>query len=231
MSRRSFFACIAPVVSSSRFHLHQRGAAFGALILPLALSLAVAGCSSTPPAPPAKPPAPTASRSTAKPAPRTKSAQAKKSPPANAGTPASRDTDTATVAKAERIFLRPARGAVIQNFDGRNKKGVDFAGALGDPVRAARDGQVVYAASTLRGYGRLVMVKHDGNYLTAYAHNSELLVKNGDKVKRGQVIARMGSSESDRVKLHFELRRRGTAVNPVPYFSAEDAGPAGADPG
>jgi lipoprotein NlpD len=85
---------------------------------------------------------------------------------------------------------------------------------------------VVYASAGLRGYGRMVMIKHDATYLTAYAHNSELLVKEGAAVKRGQVIALMGDTEADRVKLHFELRRNGNAVDPTGYFMA-----AAGDPG
>jgi lipoprotein NlpD len=125
------------------------------------------------------------------------------------------------MAKAERNFLRPSTGTVIQRFDGRNSKGLDFAGSEGDPVIAARDGKVVYSAVGPRGYGQLIMVKHDAIFVTAYAHNSKLLVKEGQSVKRGQVIARMGRTEADRVKLHFELRRNGNAVDPVPYFAAD----------
>jgi len=108
---------------------------------------------------------------------------------------------------------------VVARFDGGSNKGVDFGGAKGDPVRAAGDGQVVFAAATLRGYGRLVMIKHDATYMSAYAHNSELLVKEGQAVKRGQVIARMGNTESATVKLHFELRRSGSAIDPMPFLT------------
>ncbi|MGJ7509644.1 M23 family metallopeptidase [Variovorax sp. GT1P44] len=133
------------------------------------------------------------------------------------------------MAKADRNFLKPAGGAVIARFDGRRNKGVDFAGGKGDPVYAARDGRVVYSAAGPRGYGQLVMIKHDASYVTAYAHNSQLLVKEGQSVKRGQVIARMGSTESDRVKLHFELRKNGNAVDPLQYLeSGEAAAPAAA---
>jgi lipoprotein NlpD len=127
------------------------------------------------------------------------------------------------VAKADRIFLKPSGGTVIARFDGRGNKGVDFAGAKGDPVYAARDGRVVYSAAGPRGYGQLVMIKHDASYVTAYAHNSQLLVKEGQSVKRGQVIARMGNTESDRVKLHFELRKNGNAVDPLQYLESGEA--------
>jgi lipoprotein NlpD len=132
------------------------------------------------------------------------------------------------VPAAERIFLRPAAGAVLARFDGRANKGVDFAGSMGDQVVAARAGQVVYAAQGPRGYGQLVMIKHDATYVTAYAHNSQLLVKEGQSVKRGQAIARMGSTDTDRVKLHFEVRRGGSAVDPLRYLAAEE--PSAASP-
>jgi lipoprotein NlpD len=120
------------------------------------------------------------------------------------------------VTKAERNFTRPSAGTVIKRFDGRNSKGVDFAGSEGDPVIAARDGKVVYAAVGPRGYGQLVMVKHDAIYVTAYAHNSKLLVKEGDTVRQGATIAEMGTGPSNKPLLHFELRKSGQAVDPVP---------------
>lgn len=94
---------------------------------------------------------------------------------------------------------------------------------MGDPVYAARGGQVVFAAQGPRGYGQLVMIKHDGAFMTAYAHNSQVLVKDGQKVQRGQVISRMGSTDADRVKLHFELRRGGAAVDPLRYLTAQES--------
>lgn len=130
-------------------------------------------------------------------------------------------TDTPP-ARASKSFKRPAAGAIVRSFDGASNKGVDIGGVSGDPVYAAGGGRVVFASSALRGYGQLLMVKHDATYVTAYAHNSRLLVKEGDTVKAGQVIARMGDSGTDRVKLHFELRRHGKAVDPVPYFSDRD---------
>lgn len=124
------------------------------------------------------------------------------------------------VGKADKNFLRPSTGTVIARFDGRANKGLDFTGSKGDPVYASREGRVVYASGGLRGYGQLILVKHDAHYVTAYAHNSQLLVKEGQAVKRGQLIARMGSTDADRVKLHFELRRNGSAVDPMPYFAS-----------
>lgn len=112
----------------------------------------------------------------------------------------------------------PSKGDVIDRFDDAKNKGIDIAGKAGDPVQSASDGKVVYAGNSLRGYGNLVIVKHDNTYLTAYAHNKTLLVKEGDTVKKGQKIAEMGSSDADRVKLHFELRKNGKPVDPTSYL-------------
>ena len=112
----------------------------------------------------------------------------------------------------------PARGSVVGSFDEVKNKGLDIAGALGDPVLAAADGRVVYVGAGLRGYGNLIIVKHNATYLTAYAHNQTLLVKEDQTVRRGQKIAEMGSSDADRVKLHFEVRRQGKPVDPARYL-------------
>ena len=111
----------------------------------------------------------------------------------------------------------PAKGKVIAEFSETNK-GIDIAGKVGEPVLAASDGKVVYAGNSLRGYGNLVIVKHDNTYLTAYAHNSKLLVKEGDAVRKGQRIAEMGDTDANAIKLHFELRVNGKPVNPTPYL-------------
>ncbi len=103
----------------------------------------------------------------------------------------------------------------MDTFNETRNKGVDIAGKAGDPVVAAADGRVVYAGSSLRGYGNLIIVKHNNTYLTAYAHNQTLIVKEGQVVKKGQQIAEMGSSDSDRVKLHFEVRRQGRPIDPL----------------
>lgn len=126
---------------------------------------------------------------------------------------------TATV-QASGQFQWPATGAVIAKYDGVKSQGLDIDGKAGDPVSAAADGVVVFAGSGLNGYGNLLIIKHDNTYLTAYAHNDVLLVKEADTVSKGQMIARMGSTESDRVKLHFEIRRNGKAVDPTPYLPA-----------
>lgn len=110
----------------------------------------------------------------------------------------------------------PASGTVNTPFDeARGVKGLSIAGKAGEPVLAAADGRVVYAGSGLRGYGNLVIVKHNNTYLTAYAHNQTLLVKEDQAVRRGQKIAEMGSSDTDQVKLHFEIRRLGKPVDPA----------------
>lgn len=113
------------------------------------------------------------------------------------------------------IFAWPHPGPVLAGFDEAKNKGLDFAGKAGDPVLAAGDGKVVYAGSGLRGYGNLVILKHNNTYLTAYAHNQTLLVKEDQSVTKGQRIADMGSSDSDRVKLHFEIRKQGKPVDPA----------------
>ncbi|WP_455555631.1 peptidoglycan DD-metalloendopeptidase family protein [Comamonas sp.] len=117
-------------------------------------------------------------------------------------------------------FIWPAKGQVIAGFNESTNKGVDIAGNAGDPVLAAADGRVVYAGAGLRGYGHLIILKHNNTYLTAYAHNQKLLVKEDQNVKKGQKIAEMGSSDADRVKLHFEVRRQGKPVDPSRYLPA-----------
>ena len=111
-------------------------------------------------------------------------------------------------------------GGVIETFDEVKNKGLDIAGKLGDPVLAAADGRVVYAGAGLRGYGNLIILKHNNTYLTAYAHNQSLLVREDQAVKQGQKIAEMGSSDADRVKLHFEVRRQGKPVDPLKHLPA-----------
>lgn len=117
-------------------------------------------------------------------------------------------------------WLWPASGQVIGTFDEGTNKGVDIAGKLGDPVIASAGGKVVYSGSGLRGYGKLVIIKHDANYLTAYAHNQQLLVKEGDSVSKGQKIAELGSTDADRPKVHFEIRKQGRPVDPLKYLPA-----------
>jgi lipoprotein NlpD len=112
-------------------------------------------------------------------------------------------------------FIWPASGSLLAGFDEAKNKGLDISGKAGDPVLAAADGQVVYSGAGLRGYGNLIILKHNNTFLTAYAHNQALLVKEDQKVRKGQKIAEMGKSDADRVKLHFEVRRLGKPVDPV----------------
>jgi len=114
----------------------------------------------------------------------------------------------------------PANGQLIGLFSSNSSlnKGIDIAGELGQPVVAASTGSVVYAGSGLRGYGELIIIKHSDTYVSAYGHNRRLLVREGQQVKAGQKIAEMGSSGTDRVKLHFEIRRQGQPVDPLQYL-------------
>lgn len=115
-------------------------------------------------------------------------------------------------------WIWPASGAVLAGFDDVKNKGIDIGGKAGDTVVAAADGRVVYVGAGLRGYGNLIILKHNNVFLTAYAHNQTLLVKEDQSVLKGQKIAEMGSSDSDRVKLHFEVRRQGKPVDPAKYL-------------
>lgn len=114
----------------------------------------------------------------------------------------------------------PSNGILIGKFssNGSLNKGIDIAGDLGKPVLAASDGSVVYAGSGLRGYGELIIIKHSDTYVSAYGHNRRLLVREGQQVKVGQTIAEMGSTGTDRVKLHFEIRRQGKPVDPLQFL-------------
>ena len=139
-----------------------------------------------------------------------------------ASAPSSPATTPAAPSAAEDAisFQWPARGNLISGFDESKNKGLDIGGKVGDPVLAAADGRVVYAGAGLRGYGNLIILKHNNTYLTAYAHNQTLLVKEDQVIKRGQKIAEMGNSDADQVKLHFEIRRQGKPVDPAKYLSA-----------
>jgi len=155
------------------------------------------------------------------PAPASNSASVR--PPASAANPPNASTPTNNLANTDSAedtvsFQWPTRGNVLAGFDEVKNKGIDIAGKAGDPVLAAADGKVVYAGSGLRGYGNLVILKHNNTYLTAYAHNQSLLVKEDQAIKRGQKIAEMGSSDADQVKLHFEIRRQGKPVDPAKYL-------------
>ncbi len=130
------------------------------------------------------------------------------------------NTPVATGARSPSGWAWPTSGVLIGKFssNGSLNKGIDIAGDLGQPVLAASDGSVVYAGSGLRGYGELVIIKHSDTYVSAYGHNRRLLVREGQQVKAGQTIAEMGSTGTDRVKLHFEIRRQGKPVDPLEFL-------------
>jgi lipoprotein YgeR len=115
-------------------------------------------------------------------------------------------------------LIWPAQGTVVHSFDGKNSKGIDIANAAGTPVVAAAAGSVVYAGNGLRGYGNMLIIKHSDDYLTAYAHNRALLVKEGQRVQQGQQIAEMGDTDSNRTMLHFEVRYMGRSTDPARYL-------------
>ncbi|AVP57367.1 peptidoglycan DD-metalloendopeptidase family protein [Pulveribacter suum] len=169
----------------------------GVVTRPIAPQGVAAGAAPSAAKPGASAPVPVASAPAPGPAPAT--------PPAAAG---SEDLN----------FIWPSSGTLLAGFDEARNKGLDISGKAGDPVLAAADGRVVYAGAGLRGYGNLVILKHNNTYLTAYAHNQALLVKEDQNVRRGQKIAEMGSTDADRVKLHFEIRRQGKPVDPARYL-------------
>ncbi len=115
-------------------------------------------------------------------------------------------------------WLWPTAGKVIDGFDAPRNKGIDIGGNEGEPVLAAADGEVVHVGSALRGYGNLVIIRHPGDYVTAYGHNRKILVSQGQQVRRGQQIAELGRTDSDRPKLHFEIRHQGKPLDPVKYL-------------
>lgn len=116
-------------------------------------------------------------------------------------------------------WVWPARGKLLNKFKGRgNDKGIDIAGRKGQKIAATAGGSVVYQGSGLRGYGKLIIIKHSDDYLSAYAHCDQVLVKEGDMIKQGQTIAKMGNTGANRIKLHFEIRYRGNPVDPLKYL-------------
>lgn len=135
-------------------------------------------------------------------------------------TPAPAPEQAAGKADFDGTWVWPTRGKVMREFsqNSTGKKGIDIGGHPGQPVNAAAGGKVVYVGSGLVGYGRLIIVKHNESLLSAYGHNSKLLVKEGDHVAAGQMIAKMGSSGTDRTALYFEIRRDGKPVNPLKYL-------------
>ena len=141
---------------------------------------------------------------------------------AKTGVSAPLTAQSATTAAADDdvVWAWPANGAVNAKFEEGRNNGLEISGKAGDPVLAAADGRVMYVGADLRGLGNLVIVKHNNTYLTAYAHNRALLVKEDQVVRKGQKIAEMGSSDSDRVQLHFEIRRVGKPIDPARLLPA-----------
>jgi lipoprotein NlpD len=139
--------------------------------------------------------------------------------PADAAASAPSSTTPATAASPTATGWRwPSNGQVVSQFSEGGRKGIAIAGAPGEAVYAAEAGKVVYAGNGLRGYGNLVIVKHDGDLLSAYAHNRSIMVKEGQLVKRGQQIAELGMTDADKPMLHFEIRKAGKPVDPLGYL-------------
>jgi len=132
--------------------------------------------------------------------------------------PDAKPADAAAAAGDDVAWIWPANGKIVGTFSEGGIKGVDIAGKAGDPVIAAGDGKIVYSGTGLRGYGKLVIIKHNNTYLSAYAHNQAILVKEGQTVSKGQKIAEMGNSDAEQVMLHFEVRRQGKPVDPLKYL-------------
>jgi lipoprotein YgeR len=128
--------------------------------------------------------------------------------------PAPGDNAPSSAPASSISLIWPTSGSVIRGFDGSSSKGIDIAAPAGTPVVAAAAGTVVYAGNGLRGYGNLLILKHNAEYLTAYAHNRALLVKEGETVAQGQKIAEIGDTDTNRVMLHFELRYQGRSIDP-----------------
>jgi lipoprotein NlpD len=191
------------------------------LLASLAAAALLAGCV-TPPQPghaPGAPAPPAAASAAGSPA------------PAPAPTPASApvaapDTTSAIPSAATGAFLVPAQGAIVHHFDGKDDRGIGIVGPANGPVVAAADGQVVLISDALPNYGTMVIIKHNETFITAYAQLGQVLVKAKDYVHRGQQIADMGPAPNGQGRLHFELRREGTAIDPEPYLSTAALSPA-----
>ena len=151
-----------------------------------------------------------------KPAPSTKPVVATAKPDLKPST----DSKPTNDANEDIDWAWPTKGKVVANFNESSNKGLDIAGSSGQDITAAAPGKVIYSGSDLRGYGKLVIIKHNANYLSVYAHNSVILAKEGQQVNRGQKIAEMGNTDSNTVKLHFEIRRQGRSVDPSKYLAS-----------
>jgi len=130
----------------------------------------------------------------------------------------SAETKASTEATDDIQWAWPTKGKVSETFNETSNKGIDIAGASGQSISAAASGKVIYSGSDLRGYGKLVIIKHNANYLSVYAHNKTLLVKEGQQVSSGQKIAEMGDTDADKIGLHFEIRHLGKSVDPSKYL-------------
>ena len=147
---------------------------------------------------------------------------AKIDPPKPAPAPETSKPDTANDDEDSVDWGWPASGKILANFnDNGNSKGVDIGGSAGQPVSASASGKVVHTGNTLRGYGKLIIIKHNKSFFSVYAHNNQVLVREGQSVVKGQKIAEMGNSDADRVKLHFEIRRLGKPVDPLKYLPSD----------
>ena len=127
-------------------------------------------------------------------------------------------TDIKTADEESLNWAWPTQGRVMANFNEASNKGLDIGGSLGQSINAAASGKVIYAGSDLRGYGKLVIIKHNKIFLSVYAHNSKIIVKEGQTIAAGQKIAEMGNTDANTVKLHFEIRHQGKSVDPMKYM-------------
>lgn len=176
------------------------------------------------PPPATQPPRKTTPRADKKPYSETNVAEAQKEAaprlePTPPPTPAVAAAPSVTATDDDKLsWMWPSDGRIIATFDEGRNKGIDIAGRMGQQVVAAGAGKVMYAGSGIRGYGNLVIVKHSNSLLSAYAHNRKIVVKEGDNVAKGQVIAEMGDSDAELVKLHFEIRQQGKPVDPSRFL-------------
>jgi len=141
--------------------------------------------------------------------------------PGATATPTTRTDARPGAAVAAITFIWPAKGRVLAGFSEPTNRGVDIGGRIGDPVVAAAPGRVTYTGSGIRGYGKLIIIRHENGFNSVYAHNKEVLVKEGQTVARGQKIAELGDSDSDKPKLHFEIRKSGKPVDPLKYLPGD----------
>ena len=142
-----------------------------------------------------------------------------KTPAVTPATPENKPSDAKPIAVGDLNWAWPTQGKVVGSFSQAGNKGIDIAGARGQSIMAAAPGKVIYSGSDLRGYGKLVIIKHSASFLSVYAHNNVIIAKEGQQVSRGQKIAEMGSTDSNTVKLHFEIRQQGKSVDPMQYLS------------